>query len=579
MEKNHQKSNTFSFYTILLVEVVSIIFYAVFLEYSREGNILLPDGNTGSIYRFYECFQDVHVMIFIGFGFLMTFLKKFWFSSLGLNFWIGALGIQYSILTDGFFDRLLENEWHQKIQIKTESLIFGDFAAASLLISFGALLGKVNFNQITLLSLLQLVFYSLNQSIAMKHLKITDIGGSMIIHTFGAFFGLTTSKILTNYKTLNKSLDVQGSNYTSDLFSMIGTIYLFMYWPSFNGALAIDAAARERCVANTILSICNSCLFAFIFSRIVNPEEKFDMIHIQNSTLAGGVAIGAVADLPIQPFAAMIIGMVAGIVSVMGYKYLQSKIEKTFGIHDTCGVNNLHGMPGFIGGVCSAIAAAVSDKETYGDNLIHFFPKIANGERTSIEQGGYQILCLFVTIGIAILGGIFSGKLVKFLVINKSNYFQDIFYWEGAEGYIPTKKGMTENEEREFEKKIEVEAFKGRHHKGTLVFHPEQLPQFFKQISNMDPDNFNNDPFIAGLPEKERKEAIKQFKEFASKANTLLSPEKIEDKPLILNENAFNYGPEKEKEKKFKKMEISTHKKSESVDSPYRKIKSKEEEN
>ena len=42
----------------------------------------------------------------------------------------------------------------------------------------------------------------------------------------------------------------------------------------------------------------------------------------QNATLAGGVAIGAVADMLVQPYAALIIGSVAGGLSVFGYHYI-----------------------------------------------------------------------------------------------------------------------------------------------------------------------------------------------------------------------------------------------------------------
>jgi ammonium transporter Rh len=39
-------------------------------------------------------FQDVHVMIFIGFGFLMTFLKKYGLSAVSLNMMCAAISLQ-----------------------------------------------------------------------------------------------------------------------------------------------------------------------------------------------------------------------------------------------------------------------------------------------------------------------------------------------------------------------------------------------------------------------------------------------------------------------------------------------------
>ena len=47
-------------------------------------------------------FQDVHVMIFIGFGFLMTFLKRYGFGAVSLNFLVASFVLQWAILMGGF---------------------------------------------------------------------------------------------------------------------------------------------------------------------------------------------------------------------------------------------------------------------------------------------------------------------------------------------------------------------------------------------------------------------------------------------------------------------------------------------
>jgi len=514
----NEKTQTVPFITLIILQAISIVFYGIFTEYSVEGEILAsPSSRQNYIYTVYDLFQDIHVMMFIGFGFLMTFLKKFWFSSLGMNFYIAAFALQWSILIDGFFSRLLTNDlqyWNTKIQIDVKSLINGDFAAASVLICFGAVLGKVSMNQLNLLVFLQLIFYSLNQFIAVVHLQIQDIGGSMIIHTFGAYFGLSASKVLTNQRTLISSADVGGSNYTSDLFSMIGTLFLWMYWPSFNGAMA-DFDARERVVIHTVLSLTMSCLFSFIISRLVNSDEKFDMIHIQNASLAGGVSIGAVANLPILASSAMIIGAFAGTISVLGFKFLQPYLEKKIGLHDTCGVHNLHGMPGIIGGIASAIAAGASSYTTYGNQLYVLFPEIKDG-RSSINQGGYQILCLAITLVLAILSGTFSGYIVKWTTMPSDKYFQDVCYWEGAEGYIPVKKDpITSEDKYKFEEKVFEENAVTRHHKPTMVFQAHQFAELQKSDTmrdkqNKKKQNMKNIDFVEEVVNNEKEKSLQK---------------------------------------------------------------------
>lgn len=72
-------------------------------------NVLSPDFIS------YLVFEGLHFMVFIGFGLLMTFLKKYGFSSLGYNFLISALVIEWSTMMQGFLD--MKNS---KIQIGLE---------------------------------------------------------------------------------------------------------------------------------------------------------------------------------------------------------------------------------------------------------------------------------------------------------------------------------------------------------------------------------------------------------------------------------------------------------------------------
>lgn len=182
-------------------------------------------------------------MIFIGFGFLMVFLKNHSWCSIGFNYLIAAWAFQITILFRGFWDQILEyhhephRHWH-KINLTMTELIFADYGAGAVLISFGAILGKVNLFQLWVMATIEIFFYSLNETILLHVFYITDIGGSMIIHTFGAYFGLSVALFYRGEEAIKDKNKLGSGNYLSDLVSMIGTLFLFSFWPSFNGALA-----------------------------------------------------------------------------------------------------------------------------------------------------------------------------------------------------------------------------------------------------------------------------------------------------------------------------------------------------
>lgn len=48
---------------------------------------------------------------------------------------------------------------------------------------------------------------------------------------------------------------------------------------------------------------------------------------------------------------------------------LQPLIQKKLRIHDTCGVHNLHGMPGMVAGIFGALMAGIASEDMYSDSL------------------------------------------------------------------------------------------------------------------------------------------------------------------------------------------------------------------
>jgi ammonium transporter Rh len=413
-------------FVFILSEILLIIAYLFCTEYGSgvhpAASSVLEDLEARDFVQgYYPMFQDVHVMIFIGFGFLMVFLKTHSWSSVGFNFIIAAYALQLTILVTAFWHMALGDKGFHKIPLDITSLILGDFGAGCVLITFGAVLGKVSLFQMWMLATLEIVFYGLNETICAEHFMAVDMGGSMYVHTFGAYFGLAAAYFF-HPKTARKDEHNRcGGDYNSQLIAMIGTIFLWMYWPSFNGALA-GPTQQQRVIVNTVLAISASCIGAIGVSRIV--LQKLDMEVLLNATLAGGVAVGSASDLVVTAGVAMLIGCAAGIISALGFLYLNKFLQQNINLHDTCGVHNLHGIPGIMGGVIGAISASLSES-TFGDDatLGETFPAIKDG-RTVSEQGWMQLAALGVSLTISILGGIISGFLVS-RCANPEKYFDD----------------------------------------------------------------------------------------------------------------------------------------------------------
>ncbi|XP_044144760.1 ammonium transporter Rh type A [Bufo gargarizans] len=411
------------------LQILLIVLFGIFVRYDTQGHTTSQNATRSEFVDLYPFFQDVHVMIFVGFGFLMTFLKRYGFSSVGINLLIAAFGLQWGTLMQGL--------WHLhggKIEIGIKSMINADFSTATVLISFGAVLGKTSPLQMLIMAIFEITIFACNEHLV-AFLGATDVGASMVIHAFGAYFGLAASAVL--YRSgLKNGHEHKGSVYHSDLFAMIGTLFLWMFWPSFNSAIADHGANQEMAIINTYFSLAACVLTAYAFSSLLEHKGKFDMVHIQNATLAGGVAVGTCADMNIGPFGAMTIGFLAGIISTLGFKFLTPIFASKLRIQDTCGVHNLHGLPGIMGGIAGVVATAVGAKPNY----------------SPVIQGA----ALAATFAVAVVGGVITGFILKLPFLGQppdQNCYDDTIYWE-----VPLEEEEPENHYQGEHGKIRVDA-------------------------------------------------------------------------------------------------------------------------
>jgi len=379
--------------SLLLVAILSLVLFTGFASTSALAHGA-ANSNLDAVIEAQMYNRAIHIMamLLIGFGFLMVFVRGYGLSAVTATYMMVAVAIPGYFVIRGF-------GWFGHAPSGIEGLILTEFAAASLLICAGAVLGRLKIWQYMLMGLLFLPAYMVNEWILLdggwgliNHGAFVDTGGSIVIHAFGALFGLGVAVSMTTGK--DQDLPV-ATDFTSDRFSLLGSMVLWVFWPSFCGALVAPELIPAT-VMNVVFALCGSTILTY-FSTVL-LRKSIDAADIANATLAGGVAIGSTCDKVSLPVA-FAIGAVAGFASTFGFAVIQDKLQKGFRLVDTCGVSNLHGIPGLLGGLAAFVCVTGIDK-------------------------GAQGLGIAITIGIALVAGLIAGKILSFTG-HRSNSYQD----------------------------------------------------------------------------------------------------------------------------------------------------------
>merc|ERR1719384_346882 len=405
---------------IIAVQVVCLAYFQFSgFTYPPKEDLEKPDGGVSPL--FYAMFIDVSIMIFFGFGFLMTFLKKYCFSAVGLCVVTSVLVVQASLVMETLLKKNLivddvPGRFGDWASMSLFTLINGLFCAGAVMISMGAVLGKVSPSQLLTMGLLETFVYWGSFAIYTTVIGAHDCAGGIVLHAFGAYFGLMVTKFFTPQGSTDHN-DL-GSTYTTDTFSLAGSLFLWILWPSFCGAVAPVGPEQFYAVTNCFIGLCGSVMGFAIMSRLLH-EGKFDAVEMQNATLAAGVTMGVPADMPIGPAVAILLGLLAGMLSTFGFAKI--KLD-CIGVGDTCGVHNLHGMPGLFSGIAGLfLCSPVSTITT-------------------------QLLGMLCSIGIAAVGGFLTAMVLKILPsVEGSELFNDSAFWEVPDDYNKTEQKDIEN--------------------------------------------------------------------------------------------------------------------------------------
>ena len=290
---------------------------------------------------------SIHIlaMLLVGFGFLMVFVRRHGYSATTGTYLVVAAAIPLYLLLRS--TGVLSGEALAPRSI--HALLLAEFACAAALIAMGAVLGRLRLYQYALLAALIVPAYMLNEWLVLDGgLGLTrgfvDAAGSIVIHAFGAYFGLGLTVALTRPRQVTLPIE---SDETSDRFAMLGSMVLWIFWPSFCSAV-VPSEQMPQTVINTILALCGATLATYVLSSLLR-KGRVSFADMANAALAGGVAVGATCNVISAP-GAFGVGLLAGSLCVVGYALVQPRLQARFAIVDTCGVHNLHGLPGLLGG-------------------------------------------------------------------------------------------------------------------------------------------------------------------------------------------------------------------------------------
>ena len=231
----------------------------------------------------------------------------------------------------------------------------------------------------------------------LSRLGFHDFAGSTAVHMLGGVCALVGAIKLGprigKYDENGKSRAIPGHNLP---MAALGVFILWFCWFGFNGGSTVSMTGGAAEVAgkvffNTNLAAATATVATMIITWI--RYKKPDVSMTLNGSLAGLVAITAGCDV-VNPWAAAIIGILAGAAVVFGVEFLDQKLR----IDDPVGAVGVHCINGALGTILTGVFASNASLADMGMSRGHFIGVQLLGVGATLLWGVVAITILFTII-------------------------------------------------------------------------------------------------------------------------------------------------------------------------------------
>ncbi|MXQ53418.1 ammonium transporter [Shimazuella sp. KC615] len=361
----------------LLADSFFIFLSAVLVIFMQAGFALLEAGSTrmknaGHIAAKQLLSFSIVAIVFWAVGYGFTF---------GDGKWIG---------TTNFFLSTPAEAGSTPIEI---SFLFQfSFAAVSLAIAWGGFAERAKLSVYILFGALFTIFiypvighWVWGSEGWLHELGKQDFAGSTVVHLTGGVAALIATLMLRPRKgKYNEDGTVNTIPGHNQVYSVLGALIIWLGWFGFNpgSTLTLKDGFFGYVALTTNLGATASVLGAMFMAYL--RKQKLEVSIMVNGLLAGLVAITASCAF-VEPWAAIIIGFIAGAITVISASFLERR-----GIDDPIYAFSVHGVAGIWGTISTGIFAA--------PRLVE---KVGVGSAGLLYGGGFHQLGV-QTLGVAI---------------------------------------------------------------------------------------------------------------------------------------------------------------------------------